>query len=165
MGGFTCCVPGCYNNSTRQKGLGFFVFPKENSFRQEWIRRIDRAGQSGRFSKFVPTAGHIVCGAHFEGGKKTYMVRIPAILPLKQQKVAKRRSLTRIQPTQLNNSALPANQQEPDTATADEADTACCSTGDSCPTQAEFDPRSDHSYSFHKKARTSCPGRSPIRSM
>ncbi|KAG0426037.1 hypothetical protein HPB47_026856, partial [Ixodes persulcatus] len=55
-------------------------------------------------------------------------------------------------PTQLNNSALPANQQAPDTATADEADTACCSTGDSCPTQAEFDPRSDHSYSFHKRS-------------
>ncbi|CAN7942884.1 unnamed protein product [Ixodes hexagonus] len=141
MGGFTCCVPGCFNNSTKHKDLGFYVFPKENGLRQQWIRGVDRAGQSGRFSKFDPTAGHRVCGVHFEGGKKTYMVRIPTIFPLKKQKVTKRRPLTRM--------------QEPTTSTADEADTACpdivsCSSGDSELPRAEFEPLSDHSYSLQE---------------
>ncbi|KAH8041693.1 hypothetical protein HPB51_017495 [Rhipicephalus microplus] len=48
MGGFTCCVPGCYNNSTRDKGLGFYVFPKEQKLRETWIQRINRAGRGGR---------------------------------------------------------------------------------------------------------------------
>ncbi|CAN7940046.1 unnamed protein product [Ixodes hexagonus] len=155
MGGFTCCVPGCFNNSTKHKGLGFYVFLKENGLRQQWIRAVDRAGQSGRFSKFVPTAGHRVCGVHFEGGKKTYMVGIPTIFPLKKQKVAKRRPLTRMQPTQINNPPLPADQHEPTTSTADEADTACpdivsCSRGDSELPRAEFEPLPDHSYSLQE---------------
>ncbi|KAL3192783.1 hypothetical protein MRX96_058724 [Rhipicephalus microplus] len=62
MGGFTCGVPGCYNNSTRDKGLGFYVFPKEQKLRETWIQRINRAGRGGRFSKFTPTTGHRVCG-------------------------------------------------------------------------------------------------------
>ncbi|XP_075735824.1 THAP domain-containing protein 11-like isoform X3 [Rhipicephalus microplus] len=97
MGGFTCCVPGCYNNSTRDKGLGFYVFPKEQKLRETWIQRINRAGRGGRFSKFTPTTGHRVCGAHFEGGKKTYMNRVPTIFPLRPQKVERRRPLIRTQ--------------------------------------------------------------------
>ncbi|KAL3241506.1 hypothetical protein MRX96_047845 [Rhipicephalus microplus] len=46
-GGFTCCVPGCYNNSTRDKGLGFYVFPKEQKLRETWIQHINRAGRGG----------------------------------------------------------------------------------------------------------------------
>ncbi|KAH8037954.1 hypothetical protein HPB51_019306 [Rhipicephalus microplus] len=42
MGGFSCCVPGCYNNSTRDKDLGFYVFPKEQKLRETWIQRINR---------------------------------------------------------------------------------------------------------------------------
>ena len=30
-GGYTCCVPGCYNNSKKQKGLSFHVFPAGKS--------------------------------------------------------------------------------------------------------------------------------------
>ncbi|KAL3190089.1 hypothetical protein MRX96_020411 [Rhipicephalus microplus] len=97
MGGFTCCVPGRYNNSTRDKGLGFYVFPKEQKLRETWIQRINRAGRGGRFSKFTPTTGHRVCGAHFEGGKKTYMNRVPTIFPLRPQKVERRRPLIRTQ--------------------------------------------------------------------
>lgn len=48
-----------------------------------------------RFSKFTPTTGYRVCSAQFEGGKKTYMNRVPTIFPLRQQKVEKRRLLRR----------------------------------------------------------------------
>ncbi|XP_040357100.2 THAP domain-containing protein 11-like [Ixodes scapularis] len=155
MGGFTCCVPGCNNNSTRQKGIGFYVFPKEKSLRETWLRGLNRAGQSGRFSKFVPTTGHRVCGAHFQGGKKTYMVRVSTIFPLQQKKVVKRRPLTRIKPTTFNGSSMPAAQQEATTGAADDVDpgTACCSTVDD-ETLPELNPLSDHSYSVHNKSET-----------
>ncbi|CAN7984923.1 unnamed protein product [Ixodes hexagonus] len=83
------------------------------------------------------------------------MVRIPTIFPLKKQKVTKRRLLTRMQPTQINNPPLPTDQQEPTTSTADEADTACpdivsCSSGDSELPLAEFELLSDHSYSLQE---------------
>ncbi|XP_049268972.1 uncharacterized protein LOC125757424 [Rhipicephalus sanguineus] len=82
-------------HNTRDKSFGFYVLPKERKLRETWIQRINRAGQSGRFSKFTPTTGHRVCSAHFEGGKKTYMNRVPTIFPLRQQKVEKRRPLRR----------------------------------------------------------------------
>ncbi|XP_049524474.1 uncharacterized protein LOC125946042 isoform X2 [Dermacentor silvarum] len=41
MGGLTCCVPGWYNH-TRDKGFGFYVFPKERRLRETWIQRINR---------------------------------------------------------------------------------------------------------------------------
>ncbi|XP_049527564.1 uncharacterized protein LOC125947205 [Dermacentor silvarum] len=75
MGGFTCCVPGCYKNSLKHKGTSFHVFPKDTKLRQKWVRQINRVGQRGKFSQFVPTTGHKVCGDHFEGGRKSYMVR------------------------------------------------------------------------------------------
>ncbi|XP_075724347.1 uncharacterized protein LOC142767013 [Rhipicephalus microplus] len=134
MGGFTCCVPGCYNNSTRDKGLGFYVFPKEQKLRETWIQRINRAGRGGRFSKFTPTTGHRVCGAHFEGGKKTYMNRVPTIFPLRPQKVERRRPLIRTQP-ELPNSPTVAPQHDPEvsgsaitSSSSDSEDTAQQST-------------------------------------
>ncbi|KAL3205505.1 hypothetical protein MRX96_040798 [Rhipicephalus microplus] len=69
----------------------------EQKLRETWIQRINRAGRGGRFSKFTPTTGHRVCGAHFEGGKKTYMNRVPTIFPLRPQKVERRRPLIRTQ--------------------------------------------------------------------
>ncbi|XP_077550799.1 THAP domain-containing protein 11-like [Haemaphysalis longicornis] len=90
MVGFTCCVPGCYNNSVKHKGIRFHVFPKDPKLREEWVQMINRVGQSGKFSKFVPTTGHKVCGEHFEVGRKPYMVRVPTIFTLKQKKIVKR---------------------------------------------------------------------------
>lgn len=83
MPGFTCCVPGCYNNSHRDRNLRFYTFPKDDALREQWLRNISRAGVSGCFSTFQPTTGHRVCSVHFAGGKKTYTVRVPSLFPLR----------------------------------------------------------------------------------
>ncbi|KAL3220477.1 hypothetical protein MRX96_029845 [Rhipicephalus microplus] len=87
-----------------------------------------------RFSKFTPTTGHRVCGAHFEGGKKTYMNRVPTIFPLRPQKVERRRPLIRTQP-ELPNSPTVAPQHDPEvsgsaitSSSSDSEDTAQQST-------------------------------------
>uniref|UniRef100_A0A8B9I3J5 THAP domain-containing protein 11 n=1 Tax=Anser brachyrhynchus TaxID=132585 RepID=A0A8B9I3J5_9AVES len=82
MPGFTCCVPGCYNNSHRDKALHFYTFPKDEELRRLWLKNVSRAGVSGCFSTFQPTTGHRVCSEHFQGGRKSYLVRVPTIFPL-----------------------------------------------------------------------------------
>ncbi|XP_030367117.1 THAP domain-containing protein 11-like [Strigops habroptila] len=83
MPGFTCCVPGCYNNSHRDKALHFYTFPKDKELRRLWLKNVSRAGVSGCFSTFQPTTGHRVCSEHFQGGRKSYLVRVPTIFPLR----------------------------------------------------------------------------------
>lgn len=83
MPGFTCCVPGCYNNSHRDRDLRFYTFPKDPVLREQWLRNISRAGVSGCFSTFQPTTGHRVCSVHFAGGRKTYNIRVPSLFPLR----------------------------------------------------------------------------------
>ncbi|XP_068598285.1 THAP domain-containing protein 11 [Brachionichthys hirsutus] len=83
MPGFTCCVPGCYNNSHRDRDLRFYTFPKDTALRELWLRNISRAGVSGCFSTFQPTTGHRVCSVHFPGGRKTYTIRVPSLFPLR----------------------------------------------------------------------------------
>ncbi|XP_066503821.1 THAP domain-containing protein 11 [Hoplias malabaricus] len=83
MPGFTCCVPGCYNNSHRDRELRFYTFPKDQTQREIWLKNISRAGVSGCFSTFQPTTGHRVCSVHFPGGRKTYTVRVPTLFPLR----------------------------------------------------------------------------------
>ncbi|XP_053126581.1 THAP domain-containing protein 11 [Hemicordylus capensis] len=83
MPGFTCCVPGCYNNSHRDKALHFYTFPKDAELRRLWLKNVSRAGVSGCFSTFQPTTGHRVCSEHFTGGRKSYLVRVPTIFPLR----------------------------------------------------------------------------------
>ncbi|XP_035538461.1 THAP domain-containing protein 11 [Morone saxatilis] len=83
MPGFTCCVPGCYNNSHRDRDLRFYTFPKDSTLREMWLRNISRAGVSGCFSTFQPTTGHRVCSVHFAGGRKTYSIRVPSLFPLR----------------------------------------------------------------------------------
>ncbi|XP_029464683.1 THAP domain-containing protein 11 [Rhinatrema bivittatum] len=83
MPGFTCCVPGCYSNSHRDKALHFYTFPKDPELRRLWLKNVSRAGVSGCFSTFHPTTGHRVCSLHFPGGRKTYSVRVPTIFPLR----------------------------------------------------------------------------------
>lgn len=83
MPGFTCCVPGCYNNSHRDRDLRFYTFPKDTTLREMWLRNISRAGVSGCFSTFQPTTGHRVCSVHFAGGRKTYSIRVPSLFPLR----------------------------------------------------------------------------------
>ncbi|XP_064482972.1 THAP domain-containing protein 11-like [Ornithodoros turicata] len=103
MGGFTCCVPGCYKNSTKHKGLGFYKFPVNKARRKEWIRRIGRKGNNGKYSEFVPTDGHRVCGLHFKNGAKTYMDHTPTVFPLKRSvdRVSRSTRLQKKEPQQL----------------------------------------------------------------
>ncbi|XP_077570279.1 THAP domain-containing protein 11 [Stigmatopora nigra] len=83
MPGFTCCVPGCYSNSHRDRDLRFYTFPKDTALRELWLRNVSRAGVSGCFSTFQPTTGHRVCSVHFVGGRKTYSIRVPSLFPLR----------------------------------------------------------------------------------
>jgi hypothetical protein len=96
MPGFTCCVPECFNNNKRERHLRFYEFPKGKNLRKLWINKVSRRGKKGKFSLFVPSTGHRVCSDHFEGGKKTYTVRIPTIFPWRKTKTnTPRRQLVR----------------------------------------------------------------------
>ena len=33
-GGFTCCVPGCFNNDKRNRGVSFYKFPKDKKLKK-----------------------------------------------------------------------------------------------------------------------------------
>ncbi|XP_040265057.1 THAP domain-containing protein 11 [Bufo bufo] len=83
MPGFTCCVPGCYSNSHRDKGLHFYTFPKDPELRHLWLKNVSRAGVTGCFNTFQPTNGHRVCSLHFHGGRKSYSIKVPTIFPLR----------------------------------------------------------------------------------
>ena len=77
-GGFTCCVPGCYNNSEKHKGkFSFYNLPGDQNLRRQWLHKISR-------KDFRPTTGHRVSGAHLEGGSKTYQNDVPTVFPLQK---------------------------------------------------------------------------------
>ena len=77
-GGFTCCVPGCYNNSEKHKGkFSFYKLPRDQNLRRQWLHNISR-------KDFRPTTGHRVSGAHLEGGSKTYQNDVPTVFHLQK---------------------------------------------------------------------------------
>lgn len=87
MPGFTCAVPGCYNNTAKHKQVKFHRFPQDKKLQKLWISKIKRPGPKGKkFSLFEPTIGHRICSAHFEGGKKTIKNNVPTIFPLIKNK-------------------------------------------------------------------------------
>ncbi|KAG0429943.1 hypothetical protein HPB47_023152 [Ixodes persulcatus] len=63
MAGFTCCVPGCCNNSTRHKGLGFHSFPKDRQLREKWIAKASQGSgdESGSMAINSATARTFTC--------------------------------------------------------------------------------------------------------
>ena len=80
VGGFTCCVPGCFSNSVRDTGLSFYSIPNGKSkekqdLRRRWLFMISRQNFDN------PGIGHRVCSKHFVGGRKTYMNNVPTIVP------------------------------------------------------------------------------------
>ncbi|CAH3131869.1 unnamed protein product [Porites lobata] len=99
--GFTCSVPGCFNNDKRNRGISFYKFPKDKKLKKIGLQQISR-------KDCKPTNGHRVCSQHFEGGKKTYLNNVPTVFPLSKthQKVntEPRRTLIRV-----NTSARTAN--------------------------------------------------------
>ncbi|XP_062926873.1 protein downstream neighbor of Son-like isoform X1 [Mobula hypostoma] len=85
MVGTYCCVPGCFNNTLKNKELSFHVFPKDETLRGVWIRNLSRLDER-KFSVWQPKAHHKVCDAHFAGGKKTYMNNVPIVFPVKAER-------------------------------------------------------------------------------
>ncbi|XP_064471399.1 uncharacterized protein LOC135385803 isoform X2 [Ornithodoros turicata] len=80
-GGYTCCVVGCGNNSSRNKNVSYHSFPKNKRQRREWIRRIRRQGAQ-KYKLWQPTANHRICGAHFNRcGRRGYLDELPTIFP------------------------------------------------------------------------------------
>lgn len=78
-GGYTCCVPGCYNNSRNTQFKSFHRFPKDSKQRAIWIHRISRLGHSSKFSSFIPSESHRVCGDHFISGTRVLSSCNPSI--------------------------------------------------------------------------------------
>ncbi len=60
-GGYTCCVPECYNNNKKDKEVSFHKFFKDKLVREKWINAIKR-------KDFIPTNHYRVCSNHFMGG-------------------------------------------------------------------------------------------------
>ena len=87
-GGFTCSVPGSFNNDKRNRVVSFCKFPNDKKLKKIWLQKISR-------KYFKPTNGHRVCSQHFEGGKKTYLNNVPTVFPLSKthQKVNRIRNL------------------------------------------------------------------------
>ena len=77
-GGYTCCVPGCYTNTKKNRELSFHKFPMEKSIREKWVNAIKR-------KNFYPSEHHHVYSQHFHGGKKQGSTDVPAIFPLLPQ--------------------------------------------------------------------------------
>ena len=61
--GYSCCVPGCYNNTKNNRELSFYKFLREKVTRDKWINATKRKA-------FIPNDHHLVCSQHFKGGKK-----------------------------------------------------------------------------------------------
>uniref|UniRef100_A0A8D2QGR7 THAP domain-containing protein 11 n=1 Tax=Zonotrichia albicollis TaxID=44394 RepID=A0A8D2QGR7_ZONAL len=64
MPGFTCCVPGCYNNSHRDKALHFYTFPKDEELRRLWLKNVSRAGD---YSLVQGTQWHLTAVVYLIG--------------------------------------------------------------------------------------------------
>ena len=68
-------MPGCYNNSKKQKGLSLHVFPAGKSKEKRLVRKRWIHCVSGK--DFVPISGHRVCSLHVQGRKNTYLNNVP----------------------------------------------------------------------------------------
>ena len=82
-GGYTCCVPGCYSNTKKNKNLSFHRFPKNNIPKEKWVNAIKR-------KDFVPTNHHRVCSSHFEGGKRKNTKDVPSVFPLLPSSISRK---------------------------------------------------------------------------
>ena len=81
VGGVTCCVPGCYNNTYEDaKKIKFHKFPQDASQCRLWRSRI------GRPSDWRPKAHTRICGNHFVGHRKSKAHPDPAVFPLRDEK-------------------------------------------------------------------------------
>lgn len=114
----TCCVPGCYNNTKKNRDLSFHRFPEDSILKQQWIVAIGRCDKDSKYKLFSPTSSsHRICSAHWPQNKKT-PGSIPSLFPLKSIK-----SSTRITQT-----AKRAATAVCDIETADELLSSCANS-------------------------------------
>ena len=75
VGGITCCVPLCYNNTAEDRHLKFHCFPRDARLRSTWKHavRSHLAWETGPY--------HKVCSYHFRDRAKTVGSPIPTIFP------------------------------------------------------------------------------------
>ncbi|XP_070544930.1 uncharacterized protein [Ptychodera flava] len=71
---YNCCVPKCYNNSSKNKGLHFYRLPK-----QKKLLRLFKARVRNNTLK-VESQNTRICSVHFQGGRK-YDDELPSIFP------------------------------------------------------------------------------------
>ena len=106
VGEYTCCVPGCYHNSKKDKHLSFYQFPsgarpEKVALKKKWNSLITR-------QNFTPTSGHRVCSEHFPGGKKTYLNNLPLIVPKgTRPRIPKPRTITKARNRECNDMRHP----------------------------------------------------------
>ena len=74
-GGYTCCVPGCYSNTKKNKNLSFYMIPRNGPLRTRWLNAIKR-------KDFVPGKEHRIYSLHFKSGKKMGCTDVPVLFPL-----------------------------------------------------------------------------------
>jgi len=74
-GGYTCCVPGCYSNSKREKNLSFYMIPHKEPLRTKWLNALKR-------KDFVPNEHQRLCSLYFKHGKKMGCTDVPVFFPL-----------------------------------------------------------------------------------
>ena len=92
MGGFTCCVPGCYNRSSSNNALKFHRFPQNRTLRHKWIKCINRKSDNSN-SLFKPDSrSHRVCSSHFVGGVTTAEESVPTVFPMRARKSPTKRT-------------------------------------------------------------------------
>lgn len=89
--GFTCCVPGCYNRSSKSSLLAFHRFPRNLKLQKQWVTAINRKDPDSSKLFQYDYKTHRVCSEHFEGGKKL-KDSVPSLFPLKKTNPVKLRS-------------------------------------------------------------------------
>jgi len=103
-GGYTCCVPGCYSNTTKNKNLSFYMIPWNGPLRTRWLNAIKR-------KDFVPGKEHRFCSLH---GKKIGCTDIPVLFPLIPKpafrKPPKKHSSVQISKSVKKSTVKPANK-------------------------------------------------------
>ena len=70
-----CCVSYCHADSTRHMRLSYHAIPRDLKLRKRWVKSIRND------SLKLKSKGTTVCGLHFRGGRRTYLINVPTIFP------------------------------------------------------------------------------------
>lgn len=76
VGGTTCCVSGCYNSTSEDKGrMRFYRFLAESDAYRVWVSRLSRP-QAWKPNQFAR-----ICSNHFLGGRRSKTNPHPVLFP------------------------------------------------------------------------------------